>query len=189
MKLCNWRLNPSVNYTDIFVESDCSIERCFKCPTGSPTANPTVSKTSKPTAKPTDDPTGSPTRSPTANPTVSKTSKPTAKLTDDPTGSSCYGLPSRKCKKKKYKKMCISLGKKSFTCAAKHTKHVNICLNSTSKKKCEKKAFCVYSVESESCENKCSAYTNFNGGKNLCKEKIYGKKICKLSVTDDRRCE
>merc|ERR1719162_2522279 len=67
MKLCNWRLNPSVNYTDIFVESDCSIERCFKCPTGSPTANPTGSKTSKPTAKPTDDPTGSPTRSLTAN--------------------------------------------------------------------------------------------------------------------------
>merc|ERR1719148_205574 len=89
MKLCNWsHLNPSVDVPSMFDGSNCSIERCFKCPTGSPTANPTGSKTSKST----DDPTGSPTRSPTANPTGSKTSKPTAKLTDDPTGSSCYGL-------------------------------------------------------------------------------------------------
>merc|ERR1719162_1853663 len=87
MKLCNWSLNPSGYYVDVsymFMGSNCTIERCFECPTGSPTANPTGSKTSKPT----DDPTGSPTRSPTANPTGSKTSKPTAKPTDDPTGSS-----------------------------------------------------------------------------------------------------
>merc|ERR1719491_2665595 len=87
-ELCNWsHLNPSVDVSNMFDGSNCSIERCFKCPTGSPTANPTGSKTSKPTAKPTDDPTGSPTRSLTANPTGSKTSKPTAKPTDDPTGS------------------------------------------------------------------------------------------------------
>merc|ERR1719491_2008117 len=60
MKLCNWRLlNPSVDVTNMFEFSNCSIE-CFECPTGSPTANPTGSKTSKPTAKSTDDPTGSP---------------------------------------------------------------------------------------------------------------------------------
>ena len=69
MKLCNWSLlNPSVDVTNMFEFSNCSIE-CFECPTGSPTANPTGSKTSKPTAKSTDDPTGSPTRSLTANPT------------------------------------------------------------------------------------------------------------------------
>merc|ERR1719491_255390 len=67
-ELCNWsHLNPSVDVSNMFDGSNCSIERCFKCPTGSPTANPTGSKTSKPTAKPTDDPTGSPTRSLTAN--------------------------------------------------------------------------------------------------------------------------
>merc|ERR1719491_2387258 len=61
-ELCNWsHLNPSVDVSNMFDGSNCSIERCFKCPTGSPTANPTGSKTSKPTAKPTDDPTGSPT--------------------------------------------------------------------------------------------------------------------------------
>merc|ERR1719148_668280 len=61
MKLCNWsHLNPSVDVPSMFDGSNCSIERCFKCPTGSPTANPTGSKTSKPTAKLTDDPTGSP---------------------------------------------------------------------------------------------------------------------------------
>jgi len=72
MELCNWRLNPSVNAYNLFDGSNCSIERCLECPTGSLTANPTGSKTSKPTAKPTDDPTGSP----TANPTTKPTSKP-----------------------------------------------------------------------------------------------------------------
>jgi len=62
IELCNWSiLNPSVDVSYMFDGSNCSIERCFKCPTGSPTANPTGSKTSKPTAKPTDEPTGSPT--------------------------------------------------------------------------------------------------------------------------------
>jgi len=61
MKLCNWSLlNPSVNVDYMFGDSNCSIERCFKCPTGSPTANPIGSKT----AKPTDDPTGSPSAAP-----------------------------------------------------------------------------------------------------------------------------
>jgi len=83
MKLCNWSLlNPSVNVTDMFAGSNCSIE-CFDCPAGSPTANPTGSKTSKPTAKPTDDPTGSPRDRSFVKKLISKHTQPLQSVNSD----------------------------------------------------------------------------------------------------------
>ena len=84
MKLCNWSLlNPSVYVYNTFSLSNCSIERCYECPTGSPTANPTGSKTSKPTAKPTDDPTGSPRDRSFVKKLILKKSQPLQSINDD----------------------------------------------------------------------------------------------------------
>ena len=56
IKLCNWSLNPSRYYTDIFDVSNCSKQSCFEC-TDAPTSSP-FELTETPTGNPTGSPTG-----------------------------------------------------------------------------------------------------------------------------------